>query len=177
MIPKVSKFTYLLNRGKLGLGLVMSLAISSLHLGCWGRLRPTESQGCQPGSGKLKEAAAGWTGWVSTLNPGGHGNRTWGLRQGHGEATLVVQGFSAQWLGKTWRSQPASSYQKLLFDFKPVLAIEGTLPGGTDEGHGGHAAVGDERGVIRGHARAHICPPALPLPCCLPNSPCLSFPI
>lgn len=102
---------------------------------------------------------------MSTLNPGGrHRNPTRGLRQGRSEAILVVPGFSAEWLGGTWRSQPASSYQKLLFCFKPVLVTEGTLPRGADEGNGGHAAAGDEADVMRSRARAHICPPALPPP-------------
>ena len=45
VISKVSKFTCLLNRGKLGPGwLVCSLLVSLLHLGCWGRLGPAETR-------------------------------------------------------------------------------------------------------------------------------------
>lgn len=62
VISKVSKFTHLLNRGKLGLLLVMSLAVSLLHAGYWGGLRSVVIPGCQPGSWGIKEAAAGWTG-------------------------------------------------------------------------------------------------------------------
>lgn len=165
MISKVSKYTYLLNRGKLGFLLVMSLAVSLLHLGCWGRLRPIDSQGRQPGSQKLKEAAAGWTSWVSTGNPwGGCRNLTWDWRRGCGEATLLCH-FSAEWLGETCTSRPASGFQKFLFCFKPVWRLREPclVVLSADEGTRGPSAAGDEGCVMRSHVRTHICPLALPL--------------
>lgn len=135
MISKGSKFACLLNRGKLGLLFVMSLAVSLLHLGCWGQLRPS-SQGCQPGSPGslgLKEAAAVWTCWGVHSESRGMWDCVWhSSRPGRTALPGVchrvgvrpyLHCFSAEWLGQTCRHHPARSYWKFLLYFELVLMI------------------------------------------------------
>lgn len=68
---------------------------------------------------------------MSAMNPGSCESITWSLRHVWGEDTLLLVRFSAEWLGETCRSHPASSCQRFLLNFKLVLVI---LPGGADIG-------------------------------------------
>lgn len=77
---------------------------------------------------------------VSTVKPGSCERIAWSLRHGWGEDPPSLLRFSAEWLGETCRSYPASSYQRFLL-FKLVLASKGTLPGGAGGANSRHAAM------------------------------------
>lgn len=165
MISKVSKFTCFLNRGKLGLLFLMSLAVSWLHLDVGAGGSQQRIQDASLGHEGLRRQQLLGLVEMSTSNPGGSESLTWNLRQGWGEAALPLPGFSAEWPRETCSSHSASSYQRFLLYFKPVLPIKGALPGGAEDGKY-HAAAGAKECVMRKCARSQICPPALPLPSC-----------
>lgn len=110
MISKVSKFTRLLNRGKLGLQLVCyesgSLFATS---GMLGQTEASRVKDASLGHEALRRQHLVGLPGVSTINPAGCGSLTWSFRQGWGEAAPPLPGFSAEWLGETCRSHPAGS--------------------------------------------------------------------
>lgn len=77
---------------------------------------------------------------VSAVKPGSCESVAWSLRHSCGEDPPSLLRSSAEWLGETCGSYPASSYQRFLL-FKLVLVIKGTLPGGAGGANSGHAAV------------------------------------
>uniref|UniRef100_A0A9L0RME0 Potassium two pore domain channel subfamily K member 10 n=2 Tax=Equus TaxID=9789 RepID=A0A9L0RME0_HORSE len=153
MISKVSKFTCFLNRGKLGLLFLMSLAVSWLHLDVGAGGSQQRIQDASLGHEGLRRQQLLGLVEMSTSNPGGSESLTWNLRQGWGEAALPLPGFSAEWPRETCSSHSASSYQRFLLYFKPVLPIEGALPGGAEDVAVPAAAppVCQPKGATNGH--------------------------